>query len=193
MLIRTITRPVTLGAALALAGGLSGFGAGTAFAAPSSAGGTCGLYNVTGTWSGQQNSVPGLDFVLQQNGAAVTGSASYPSLAGTVTGTVSGSTLDMIVTWNQGDADNDSLQGEYVATISPGLLSNGTGQDVDNSSSTATWSATGTGGNCSTPLNKDQCKSGGWMGLTDASGASFKNQGDCVSYIATGGHNSAAG
>jgi hypothetical protein len=44
-----------------------------------------------------------------------------------------------------------------------------------------------------TPTSKDQCKNGGWKNYTDANGTSFKNQGDCVSYVATGGRNSAAG
>lgn len=39
------------------------------------------------------------------------------------------------------------------------------------------------------PTSKDQCKKGGWENLTDASGQPFKNQGDCVSYVATGGKN----
>jgi hypothetical protein len=38
---------------------------------------------------------------------------------------------------------------------------------------------------CPLPTNKDQCKNGGWMNY----GTSFKNQGDCVSYVATGGKN----
>ena len=33
---------------------------------------------------------------------------------------------------------------------------------------------------------KDQCKDGGWQSFTSPS---FKNQGDCVSYFATGGTN----
>ena len=33
---------------------------------------------------------------------------------------------------------------------------------------------------------KDQCKNGGWRNFTTPS---FKNQGDCVSYFATGGKN----
>jgi hypothetical protein len=37
-------------------------------------------------------------------------------------------------------------------------------------------------------LNKDACKSGGWQQFTSAPGP-FKNQGDCVSYFATGGKN----
>jgi hypothetical protein len=42
------------------------------------------------------------------------------------------------------------------------------------------------------PTNADQCKHGGWQGLTDANGTLFKNQGDCVSFVATGGANLAA-
>lgn len=36
------------------------------------------------------------------------------------------------------------------------------------------------------PTSKDQCKDGGWMTFTTPK---FKNQGDCVSYVATGGRN----
>lgn len=35
-----------------------------------------------------------------------------------------------------------------------------------------------------TPTNKDECKKGGWQTFDDPS---FKNQGDCVSHVATGG------
>lgn len=40
--------------------------------------------------------------------------------------------------------------------------------------------------------DKDACKNGGWTGLSDATGNSFKNQGDCVSYVATNGKNTAS-
>ena len=40
--------------------------------------------------------------------------------------------------------------------------------------------------------DKDSCKNGGWMNLTDINGNKFKNQGDCVSYVATGGKNTAS-
>lgn len=43
------------------------------------------------------------------------------------------------------------------------------------------------------PTSADQCKKDGWRTLTDANGTAFKNQGDCVSYIATNGKNVAAG
>jgi hypothetical protein len=38
-----------------------------------------------------------------------------------------------------------------------------------------------------------QCKQGGWQYVTDDLGNLFKNQGDCVSYVATKGTNKAAG
>jgi choice-of-anchor C domain-containing protein len=39
---------------------------------------------------------------------------------------------------------------------------------------------------------KLDCTDGGWVSVTDADGHPFKNQGDCVSYVATGGRNVAA-
>ncbi len=42
------------------------------------------------------------------------------------------------------------------------------------------------------PVGKDQCKKGGWTTMVDGSGHHFKNQGDCVSYFATGGKNPGA-
>jgi len=42
-------------------------------------------------------------------------------------------------------------------------------------------------------LSKDDCKNNGWQTMTDANGKHFKNHGDCVSYFATNGKNTAAG
>jgi hypothetical protein len=42
-------------------------------------------------------------------------------------------------------------------------------------------------------ISTDQCKHGGWRHLVDRNGTPFKNQGDCVSYVATGGRNLADG
>jgi len=39
---------------------------------------------------------------------------------------------------------------------------------------------------------KLDCTDGGWVSVTDANGHPFKNQGDCVSFVATGGRNVAA-
>ena len=44
-----------------------------------------------------------------------------------------------------------------------------------------------------TPSNKAACKKGGWQDYTDHFGTPFKNQGDCVSHVATGGRNLADG
>jgi hypothetical protein len=43
------------------------------------------------------------------------------------------------------------------------------------------------------PTTKDQCKKDGWLSLVDDLGNSFKNQGDCVRFVATKGKNKAAG
>lgn len=43
------------------------------------------------------------------------------------------------------------------------------------------------------PTSKDQCMNNGWKSLVDGNGKSFKNQGDCVSFVATKGKNTAAG
>ncbi len=40
------------------------------------------------------------------------------------------------------------------------------------------------------PTNKDECKKGGWMTFNNPA---FKNQGDCVSFVATGGRNPGSG
>lgn len=44
-----------------------------------------------------------------------------------------------------------------------------------------------------TPATVDDCKNGGWMDLVDHNDRPFRNQGDCVSYVATGTRNLAAG
>lgn len=41
-----------------------------------------------------------------------------------------------------------------------------------------------------TPLTKDDCKNGGWQTLTAADGSSFRNQGQCVSYVNHQNHSS---
>ncbi len=62
---------------------------------------------------------------------------------------------------------------------------------------TPAWALSGCGsGGCGLsgppahpPTSKDQCKDGGWQTFTDAQGnTAFKNQGDCVSYVASNGH-----
>lgn len=42
-------------------------------------------------------------------------------------------------------------------------------------------------------MASDQCKKNGWMNYADSEGHSFKNQGDCVSFVASHGKNKGAG
>ena len=44
-----------------------------------------------------------------------------------------------------------------------------------------------------TPASKADCRDGGWQQVTDDQGTPFKNEGDCVSFVATGGRNTAGG
>jgi hypothetical protein len=37
------------------------------------------------------------------------------------------------------------------------------------------------------PGNADECKGGGWKGLTDDDGNSFRNQGQCIKFTKGGG------
>jgi hypothetical protein len=57
------------------------------------------------------------------------------------------------------------------------ITSGGYGPALDNISVTETLA---TGANC---------KKDGWKTMTDSAGTSFRNQGDCVSYYATGEKN----
>jgi len=45
----------------------------------------------------------------------------------------------------------------------------------------------------SVATSKSQCEHGGWQHLTDNNGNPFKNHGDCVSFVASGGKNPASG
>jgi hypothetical protein len=66
----------------------------------------------------------------------------------------------------------------------------GTGTQVGPKVSYAPWLiATAPGGSCfggNVPINKDQCKNGGWTTRVRADGSTFKNQGDCIQYVNTG-------
>ena len=63
-----------------------------------------------------------------------------------------------------------------------------TGTDVAENEASVTYSYEVV---ANTPPDKDACKKGGWESFTDDEGTPFKNQGDCVSYVATGGENKA--
>jgi hypothetical protein len=98
---------------------------------------------------------------------------------------------------------NDGLGGTFNATCNwwnsasgPRNAGNpgGTGDTVDGTGPggvnfTPWLTAPAPSGACNGPLvgpptSKDQCKDGGWRSFNNPT---FKNQGDCVSYVATGG------
>jgi nitrous oxidase accessory protein NosD len=95
-----------------------------------------------------------------------------------------------------------TLDGEcnwWGAANGPGPVGPGSGDRVSTGVDYTPWLvAPAPGGSCTgTPPNpppsKDACKKDGWMAFTDDQNRPFKNQGDCVSYFATGGKNKAAG
>ena len=68
----------------------------------------------------------------------------------------------------------DSILFRTGGTAAPGTL--GQGFLIDNLSTSST----------NAPIAANQCKNGGWQNYTRADGSSFRNQGDCVSYVNTG-------
>ena len=174
-------------AVVAITGGLAGFGAAAATTVASAATppGTCTQYSYSGSWNVDQSGLP-LVFQLTQTGTAITGNASYNGGSGPISGTLVGNTFDVFVTWSA------SSVGEYTATVTPTSMSGTTHDTMVQNGPVVNWTATGTASCTSataTPTSKDQCKNGGWQNsnLVDASGNPFKNQGDCVSFVASGG------
>lgn len=73
-----------------------------------------------------------------------------------------------------------------TAATNPG----GTGEEVIGDVDFDPWLVTRDGA-CvvvNEPGDRDDCKDGGWMTRTRADGSTFKNQGDCVSYLNSGKH-----
>ena len=91
--------------------------------------GGCTQWNVAGPWQTTQNGSITIYFTFQQTGTTVTGIASAPSLTltGTVSGTLNGNQLNLVVTWNP------TLQGAYQGTVSSGEITNGTTYQVGSS------------------------------------------------------------
>lgn len=140
---------------------------------------SCADFSVTGAWTVDQSNVGNFGLDLVQSGSTISGTATYGS-GGTVSGTLTGNALDVQINWG------GNLIGHYTATVSANALTDGYTYQVGLPSNNATWSATGST-SCTTPQTTAQCKNGGWTGYVDAQGNVFKNQGDCVSFVASGG------
>ena len=99
---------------------------------------------------------------------------------------------------NQSQTTTDGTCNWWGSQTGPGPVGPGTGDRVSTKVTYEPWlTAPPPGGPCNgpivTPSSKADCRNDGWMDYTDADGRPFKNQGDCVSYVATGGRNSADG
>jgi hypothetical protein len=102
-----------------------------------------------------------------------------------IVGTFSGNTVTLFLA--AGSVGFGAYESSTPATVCPSFLSNqGFSQyfeprPMENNSITIVDSPP-------MPTTKDQCRDGGWRAF-----GVFKNQGDCVSFVATGGGNPAAG
>lgn len=104
-----------------------------------------------------------------------------PALTWTITGNESGSNITYHLLTG-GDTPGVTLDG--VGTISSSSFMSGTGYQSNEPGSNPNVNWTATGNAAPSVTQKDQCKDNGWkiFGI-------FKNQGDCVSFVATGGKN----
>ena len=153
-------------------------------------------WNITGTWTFNDiyQSVPYVHMMDITSFNPVTGAFSGtghyladPTLTWVITGTEDGNTINFDLLTG-GSVPGVNLFG--TGTVSSATMMGGTGFQ-DNlpgiyPTPNVEWSAVGQ----ATPviLTKDDCKNGGWQSF-----GVFKNQGDCVSYVATGGKNLPAG
>jgi hypothetical protein len=109
---------------------------------------TCRQWDVSGTWTtAHSDNSYHPTFTLQQNGTSITGTATLPSGEqanaqyigpGSVTGSMKGDQLDVVVTWPR---RNMSVQGRYFGTVTQGRVS-GMGVAVGASSGIG-WTGSG--------------------------------------------------
>jgi hypothetical protein len=92
--------------------------------------------------------------------------------------------------------ETDGTCNWWGSASGPGGAGAGTGDEVSTNVGFAPWETSENGacnGGQPVPTSKADCKEDGWMSRGDDNGRPFANQGDCVSYFATGGKNKAAG
>lgn len=114
-------------------------------------------------------------------------------------GTLNTFTLANPISVQAGDLLGMYENGAFCGSSGVGFVFGGFGPGAltVNATVTPTWgndsfranvSATLTSLSAPLPTSKDDCKNGGWQSF----GGHFKNQGDCVSFVATGGKNGPA-
>ena len=177
-------------------GGAGQYGAGGSAGGPGGAGGQ-GLNGNSGRYYG----TGGMGGAGGVGGAGGTGVSQYPPNTGGTGGNGNGAGGSMA--WYSGGGGGGWGGGGGGGPVSGG----GAGGSLGPAGTTYAPAANGGpvgggGGNGSIEItyeekpvvtSKDQCEKGGWQFVTDDLGNSFKNQGDCVSYVATKGKNKGAG
>jgi hypothetical protein len=148
-------------------------------ASAAEAGSATGTFTITRT-----GDLTGALTVNYTVGGTATSGTDYAALSGSVVISAGAATATVVVT------PNDDLVDEANETVILTLAA-GTGYSVGTPSA-ATVTITDNDGPAplpgTMPTSKDQCKKGGWQTF-----GVFKNQGDCVSWVATGGKNPPAG
>lgn len=154
---------------------------------------TAPIWDITGTWTFNDIYL-GTPYVhtmtintLDPVTGAFSGTGFYnasPALTWTITGTEDGNTISFDLLTG-GSVPGVHLLGS--GNVDSATMMSGTGTQSNLNPNNVTWTAVGQ----ATPLisGKNLCKNGGWMSF----GTLFKNQGDCVSYMVTGGRNLPAG
>lgn len=140
---------------------------------------------------GGGNYVHTLDTVTQDGNGTLTGTGHYNPDAGytwDLTGSISGDDITYTITYT-------GIAAGSVYTNTGTIAGDGS---ISGSSSSNCQTFTMPAGSATAiptevvATSKEQCKKGGWEDLVDDEGNSFKNQGDCVSFVATGGKNKAS-
>lgn len=156
-------------------------------------------WNITGTWTFNDiyQNVPFVHTMVINSFDSVTGAFSGtgfynadPSLTWTITGTEDGNSISYTLLTG-GSVPGVTLLGEGTVDSATSMSGTGDQSNLPGPMPNIDWTAVGH----ATPLtlSKDQCKNDGWKNHVDLSGNTFKNQGDCVSYVVTGGKNPPAG
>lgn len=112
----------------------------------------CTQWDVSGTWATSQSNAYTPEFVFQQQGTAVTGTATIPpdqearanysGPTGQVQGALAGDQLKVTVTWPPRVRDGVVVQGVYMATVVSGGIQNGSAVDPGSGAS-VTWQGSG--------------------------------------------------
>jgi hypothetical protein len=113
----------------------------------------CAQWNVTGTWRSSATNNFHVAFRFAQKGTHVTGAATIPPAeativgyaTGTLTGTVKGSHLRIVVIWAPRASDHVQLHAVYTGTVVKNHVIGGFGRDVTTKPApgAVAWSASG--------------------------------------------------